>query len=249
MIIASIAMEELALSHILNAEGEKLQYILGKCPCACSQDVLAVNKSVTALVEAVTQNQILLKNKLAQVLEFCPPPPSPPPVCRPEPGPAPCRPGPCVCPCLPQCPASCQMLSCEKSAVQLVGQREKMLWNPGCRLSWRLRSRAGNSICWDGHNPAQLQLGPGKTYVIQYTLNLCAVLPTEGKILLKQSPRGAFTETPPLHFSVRNPQQTLHYVAVLHPCKGGECGTALSLTLEAGAPVCVERAVLDAAEL
>lgn len=29
MIIASIAMEELALSHILNAEGEKLQYILG----------------------------------------------------------------------------------------------------------------------------------------------------------------------------------------------------------------------------
>ena len=27
MIIASIAMEELALSHILNAEGEKLQYI------------------------------------------------------------------------------------------------------------------------------------------------------------------------------------------------------------------------------
>ena len=55
MIIASIAMEELALSHILNAEGEKLQYILGTLPgtspCACPHDVLAVNKSVTALVE------------------------------------------------------------------------------------------------------------------------------------------------------------------------------------------------------
>ena len=76
MIIASIAMEELALSHILNAEGEKLQYILGTLPgtspCACPHDVLAVNKSVTALVEAVTQNQMLLKNTLAQVLEFCP---------------------------------------------------------------------------------------------------------------------------------------------------------------------------------
>lgn len=31
MIIASIAMEELALSHILNAEGEKLQFISGPC--------------------------------------------------------------------------------------------------------------------------------------------------------------------------------------------------------------------------
>ena len=91
MIIASIAMEELALSHILNAEGEKLQYILGTLPgtspCACPHDVLAVNKSVTALVEAVTQNQMLLKNKLAQVLEFCPLPSPPPPACKPEPGP------------------------------------------------------------------------------------------------------------------------------------------------------------------
>ena len=79
MIIASIAMEEAALSHILNAEGEKLQYILGTLPgtkpCAGPRDVLAVNKSVTALVETVTQNQMLLKNKLDRVLEFCPPPP------------------------------------------------------------------------------------------------------------------------------------------------------------------------------
>lgn len=28
-ILTSIAMEELALSHILNAEGEKIQYIIG----------------------------------------------------------------------------------------------------------------------------------------------------------------------------------------------------------------------------
>ena len=30
-IISSIAAEELSLSHILNAEGEKLQYVLGLC--------------------------------------------------------------------------------------------------------------------------------------------------------------------------------------------------------------------------
>lgn len=29
LILASIAMEDMALSHILNAEGEKLQYVLG----------------------------------------------------------------------------------------------------------------------------------------------------------------------------------------------------------------------------
>ena len=81
MIIASIAMEELALSHILNAEGEKLQYILGTLPgtkpCAGPQEVLAVNKSITTLLEAVAQNQILLKSKLEKVLEVCPPPPPP----------------------------------------------------------------------------------------------------------------------------------------------------------------------------
>ena len=113
MIIASIAMEELALSHILNAEGEKLQYILGTLPgaspWACPQDVLAVNKSVTALVEAVSQNQMLLKNKLDQVLQFCPVPPPPPPPGRPEPEPCPppCPPGPCVPPCSPPCPPPC----------------------------------------------------------------------------------------------------------------------------------------------
>ena len=85
MIIASIAMEELALSHILNAEGEKLQYILGTLPgtkpCACPQDVLAVNKSVASLLDVVAQNQMLLKGKLEKVLEACPapPPPAPPP--------------------------------------------------------------------------------------------------------------------------------------------------------------------------
>lgn len=106
MILSSIAMEELALSHILNAEGEKIQHVLGissgtprclSCP-ADTGEILAVNKSVTALLEMVMQNQLILKNKMEKVLEYlpkpcaplrpCPPPapnPCPPPGCRYEP--------------------------------------------------------------------------------------------------------------------------------------------------------------------
>ncbi len=249
MIIASIAMEELALSHILNAEGEKLQYILGTLPgshpCACPRDVLDVNKSVTALVEMVTQNQMLLKNKLSQVLEFCPPPSLP--ECRPDPGPCPppCRPEPCEFPC----GEPCRTPVCEKSAIQLVGQKERMQWNSDCRLLWKLRCRKGDSICWEGRAPGQIQIDPGRSYAVQYTLNVCALSPSEGTIQLKQSPGGVFTDTLSLRFSVEGSRKTLHYSAVIHPCKGSCCGTELSLVLDADAPICVERAVLDVVEL
>lgn len=253
MIITSIAMEELALSHILNAEGEKLQYVLGtlpgSSPCACPQDVLAVNKSVTALVEAVTQNQILLKNKLDQVLEFCPLPPLPPPACKPEPGPAPCpppcRPG-CESPCFPQCPAPC-----EKSAIHLISQPERLLWNPDCRLPWRQRNCSGKDIGWDGRTPTQIHLNPKKTYAVQYTLNVCAASPAEGTIVLRTSPSGVFANTLPLHFSIghsAHSQETLHHVSVLHPCMNNGYSVELSLVLCAKAPLYVERAVMDVIE-
>ena len=263
MIIASIAMEELALSHILNAEGEKLQYILGTLPgaspCACSQDVLAVNKSVTALVEAVTQNQMLLKNKLDHVLAFCPLPPSPPHKPTPEPCPPACPPAPCP-PCSPPCtgpfpgPAPCRTPPCEKSTLQLTGHREKALWTPDSRLSWRQRSCSGKDICWDRNTPAQIQLNPGKTYVVQYTLNVCAASAAEGTgaILLRQSPCGVFADVPPLCFSLErlaHGPQTLQHVSVLHPRTGSGCAVDLSLVLDSKSALCVERAIMDLVEL
>lgn len=235
MIIASIAMEEIALSRILNAEGEKIQYILGTLPgaklCASPQEVLAVNKSVTTLLEAVTQNQMLLKNKLEKVLEACPPPQPPGPV-----------------PCL------CKPESCEKSALQLAGQREGMLWNRGCRLPWRQRVSRGERIRWDSGDPALIRLDPGKAYAVQYTLNVCAMHPSEemGTILLKQAPRGAFTETLPLRFSIERfsgRPQTLQYAAVLYPCMGRGREAELSLVMDARSPLCVEQASMDVTEI
>ena len=267
MIVASIAMEELALSHILNAEGEKLQYILGTLPgtkpCAGPQEVLEVNRRVTTLLEAVTQNQMLLKSKLERVLDACPPPPRPLPPCPPS-GP-PCEPFP---PCppppgppdkpLPPCPPPCKPepgapVRRIKNTLQLAVQREGLLWNRGCRLPWRQRVRQGRGIHWDEQSPTQIRLSPKKAYAVQYTLNVCAMHPAEeAAILLKQTPCGMFTEPLPFRFSMESftgSPQTLRYAAMLYPRACGGSEAELSLVLDAPGALCVERAVLDVVEL
>ncbi|MCL2637363.1 MAG: hypothetical protein FWD48_03240 [Oscillospiraceae bacterium] len=71
-IISSIAMEELALSHVLNAEGEKLQYVLGTLqtqkpplPPASIDDLLEVNESIRETLSAVSMNQMYLLGKMS----------------------------------------------------------------------------------------------------------------------------------------------------------------------------------------
>ena len=72
-ILSSIAMEELGLSHVINAEGEKLQYILGTLPGvsgpnATIDDVLKANESVQKLLETASQSQLFLKDKMNKAL-------------------------------------------------------------------------------------------------------------------------------------------------------------------------------------
>ena len=129
-----------------------------------------------------------------------------------------------------------------------------MLWKPDTQLLWRQRSRSGRDICWDRRTPGQIQLSPGKTYVVQYTLNVCAMSPAggTGTILLRQSPCGAFADTKPLCFLLErlsHGPRTLHHVAVLHPCTSNCCAAELSLVLNAQVPLCVERAEMDIVEL
>lgn len=72
-LIQSIALEETALSHILNAEGEKIQKIIAY------QDVtpellLATNKSVESTVNAVSRLEMILQSKLTTFNDcLCPP--------------------------------------------------------------------------------------------------------------------------------------------------------------------------------
>lgn len=260
MIIASIAMEELALSHIINAEGEKLQYILGTLPgaktCATPQDVLEVNKSVASLLDVVAQNQMLLKSKLEKVLGACPPltPPCPPPKpCPPEPpicGPCPPPPtyGPEICP-----PSGC--LGKEgKRALHLVERQPGFLWSPGCRLPWRQQAQCGEYIRWNECNPTQIRLDLRAAYAIRCTLSVYAMPPAkgEGYICLRQTPCGSFTDAPPLRFSLERMAgslQTLQYAAVIYPCANVTGPAELSLVLDTRNALCVERASMDVVEL
>ena len=70
-ILTSIAMEEAALSHILNAEGEKIQFALAN-RCTDLHKVIEVNESVTVLIDRVIDLQLILKSKLRLAKEFLP---------------------------------------------------------------------------------------------------------------------------------------------------------------------------------
>lgn len=66
-LLQSVALEEAALSHILNAEGEKIQKAVSLHDCSI-KDLLDVNKSVAEMVDKVTELELVLKSKLELVL-------------------------------------------------------------------------------------------------------------------------------------------------------------------------------------
>lgn len=63
-IIQSVALEETALSHILNAEGEKIQKMVAMKDVS-AEVLLATNKSVESMVNAVSRLEMILHSKLA----------------------------------------------------------------------------------------------------------------------------------------------------------------------------------------
>ncbi|MBT2287723.1 hypothetical protein J7E73_01000 [Paenibacillus albidus] len=82
LLLISIAMEEIGLSHIINAEAEKIQYVLGTLPGltphASVDDILRVNKDVRATLSEVVRKEMLLHMKLETILNSCSTYPVPP---------------------------------------------------------------------------------------------------------------------------------------------------------------------------
>ncbi|SFI70656.1 hypothetical protein SAMN04488574_10451 [Bacillus sp. 71mf] len=88
LLLSSIALEELALAHIINAEAEKLQFVLGTLPSGRTtlsppvvtiSNLLIVNSSVQRTLRDVIKKEMLLEFKFENVLDLLatvsPPPP------------------------------------------------------------------------------------------------------------------------------------------------------------------------------
>lgn len=69
LLLTSIALEEIGMSHIINAEGEKIQQIL-KDHCVSLHDALKINHSVERMLRNIIKNQMLLQFKLEDVISL-----------------------------------------------------------------------------------------------------------------------------------------------------------------------------------
>ncbi|PAD65339.1 hypothetical protein CHH79_02680 [Bacillus siamensis] len=72
LLLSSIAMEELGMAHILDAEGEKIQYALGTIPGLTGPpsslaDILNLNESVRHTLDNLIKQELLLGSKLDSI--------------------------------------------------------------------------------------------------------------------------------------------------------------------------------------
>lgn len=85
LLLQSIAMEEISLSGLMDAERNKVLCVLARCRCGegTMRDVVEANRSVDEVMKTIVQLQMLLRFKLRDVKELLPrPKPCPP---RPKP--------------------------------------------------------------------------------------------------------------------------------------------------------------------
>lgn len=108
MLMASIALEEMGLAHIINAEGEKIQYVLDseKLKPASIGEIKEFNQSVERVVREAMKMQMLLQEKLENIISLIPKTPDPP-----------CPQPPCPHPPGPKCKPACALTGCGEGCV------------------------------------------------------------------------------------------------------------------------------------
>lgn len=96
-IIQSVALQQAALSHILNAEGEKIQYMIAS-DCTTPEHIMEANNSVRSMVDSVAKLELILQYKLSLFEDsLCDP------LKHPKAFTPPCPKHNCTCSCSHQC--------------------------------------------------------------------------------------------------------------------------------------------------
>lgn len=70
LLLASVALEELSLAHIMNAEAEKIQEVV-KCSGGNKlNDLICIDKSVERIMRDVIKKEMLLEFKFENILDL-----------------------------------------------------------------------------------------------------------------------------------------------------------------------------------
>ncbi|MFP3634669.1 hypothetical protein [Bacillus sp. SIMBA_033] len=68
LLLSSVAMEEIGLSHILQAEAERIQMFLGASGNPSLEELSSINRSTERLLRTVMKSQLLLQTKLEDII-------------------------------------------------------------------------------------------------------------------------------------------------------------------------------------
>ncbi len=70
LLLSSIALEELSLAHIMNAEAEKIQEVTKCSGSNKMNDLICIDKSVDRVLRDVIKKEILLQFKFENILDL-----------------------------------------------------------------------------------------------------------------------------------------------------------------------------------